>query len=188
MLLFPLILIAIALAMDSFAVSISTGLAMRQLRLKQMMKISLIFGFFQGLMPIIGWCAGLYFEPFIKQLDHWIAFILLGFIGGKMIWESFRNCASAPVINPYSNRTIITLAFATSIDALAIGLSFSLLNDTILIPAFIIGLVTVVFSMAGLILGVKLGNICPGRIIFLGGIILIFIGVKILVEHLGQCC
>ena len=188
MTLLSLILISIALAMDSFAVSISAGLAMKKVRLRQMGKISLLFALFQGVMPILGWLAGVYFEPYIKRFDHWIAFILLCAIGGKMIWEAIDKQTDAPAINPYCNRTITALAFATSIDALAIGLSFSILDYAILMPAFVIGLITFIFSLGGLTLGVKLGNVCGTKIELVGGIILVGIGIKIVLEHLTTCC
>ncbi|MGV8828816.1 MAG: manganese efflux pump MntP [Breznakibacter sp.] len=188
MTLLSLILISIALAMDSFAVSISAGLAMKKVKIRQMGKISLLFALFQGVMPIIGWLAGVYFEPYINRFDHWIAFILLSAIGGKMIWEAIDKQTDAPAINPYCNRTLTTLAFATSIDALAIGLSFSILNYAILVPAFVIGLITFIFSLGGLTLGVKLGNVCGTKIELAGGIILVGIGIKIVIEHLSSCC
>ncbi len=186
--LFSLILIAIALAMDSFAVSISTGIALKRVRMRPMVKISFLFGLFQGVMPIIGWSVGYYFEPYIKQFDHWIAFLLLSAIGGKIIWETLKKSSDSIAINPYCICTIATLALATSIDALAIGISFSLLDDEIFLPSFIIGVVTFIFSLLGLFLGIKLVNICTKRIALVGGIILIVIGFKILYQHLATCC
>lgn len=174
---------AIALAMDSFAVSISAGLSLKFFQLKTMSKISVFFAVFQGLMPVIGWFLGRSFENYIKSIDHWVAFLLLSFIGGKMIYESFKHESEAPCINPHCTKTITTLAIATSIDALAVGISFSLLGVEIMFPAFIIGLTTLIFAFGGLTIGLRLGSVLKNKIEFLGGVILIGIGMKILLEH-----
>ncbi len=178
-----LILIAIALAMDSFAVSISTGSVLKQFHFKAMGKISFLFALFQGAMPVIGWYAGESFEEYIRDYDHWVAFVLLTVIGGKMIYESIWGEEETQYLDPYSFRKMATLAIATSIDAFAIGISFSVLNLEIVFPALIIGLVTFLFSFAGLTIGIKLGKAFGSKVELIGGLILIFIGVKILLEH-----
>ena len=183
MTLLTLIFIAVALAMDSFAVSITTGSVLRKFHFKAMGKISFLFALFQGAMPVIGWYAGESFEEYIRDYDHWVAFFLLTFIGGKMIYESVWGEEETPYLDPYSFRKMATLAIATSIDAFAIGISFSVLNIEIAFPALIIGLVTFIFSFAGLTIGIKLGRAFGSKVELIGGLILIFIGVKILLEH-----
>lgn len=179
-----LILIASALAMDSFAVSITAGISLKRFKAATMLRISLIFAFFQGLMPLIGWSLGLNFVEVISNYDHWVVFILLSLIGGKMIYEAMQHQEEAHSINIYSNKTICALGFATSIDALAVGFSFSLLDVEIGLPAIIIGLTTFVFSFGGLTIGLKLGSIFRTKIELVGGLILLGIGIKVLVSHL----
>ncbi len=179
-----LLLIASALAMDSFAVSITAGISLQRFKAATMLRISLIFAFFQGLMPVIGWSLGLNFVEVISSYDHWVVFVLLSFIGGKMIYEAIQHQEAAHSINIYSNKTICALGFATSIDALAVGFSFSLLDVKIGIPAFVIGLTTFVFSFAGLTIGMKLGSIFRTKIELIGGLILVGIGFKVLISHL----
>ena len=181
--LLTLILIAVALAMDSFAVSITTGSVLKQFHLKAMGKISFLFALFQGALPVIGWYAGDSFEEYIRDYDHWVAFILLALIGGKMIYESFWGEEETAYLDPHSFRKMATLAIATSIDAFAIGISFSVLNIEIFYPAFIIGIVTFIFSFAGLTIGIRLGRAFGSKVELIGGLILISIGVKILLEH-----
>lgn len=180
-----LITIAIGLAIDSFAVSISAGIALKKIHLSVMGKISLTFAFFQGMMPVVGWSIGRSFKEYIEAYDHWIAFGLLSIIGGKMVYESFDKSDDAKcALNPYCKKTITALSVATSIDALAVGVSFSILGLEIVSPALIIGLVTFIFSFGGLIIGIKLGNFHRRKIEFAGGVILVGIGIKILVDHL----
>jgi len=178
-----LIFIAVALAMDSFAVSISTGSVLKQFHFKAMGKISFLFALFQGAMPVIGWYAGESFEEYIRDYDHWVAFILLTLIGGKMIYEALGSKEETSYLDPYSFRKMATLAIATSIDAFAIGISFSILNIDIVFPAIIIGIITFLFSFGGLTIGIKLGKAFGSKVELIGGLILIFIGVKILLEH-----
>ncbi|MBR8535771.1 manganese efflux pump [Carboxylicivirga sediminis] len=179
-----LILLASALAMDSFAVSITAGISLKRFKASTMLRISLIFAFFQGIMPVIGWSLGLNFVEVISNYDHWVVFILLGFIGGKMIYEALQHHEEAHCINIYSNRTICLLGIATSIDALAVGFSFSLLDVEIILPAIIIGCTTFLFSFGGLTIGLKLGSIFRSKIELIGGIILVGIGFKVLIEHI----
>ncbi len=180
-----LIIIAIALAMDSFAVSITTGSVLKHFNFKAMGKISFLFALFQGAMPVVGWLAGNSFEEYIKEYDHWIAFALLCAIGGKMIYEAFWGKEGIPYLDPYSFKKMAILAIATSIDAFALGISFSILDVDIIYPAFIIGFITFMFSFAGLTIGIKIGRAFGSKAELIGGLTLIFIGVKILLEHTG---
>ncbi|MBK3517707.1 manganese efflux pump MntP [Carboxylicivirga marina] len=182
--LITLLLLACALAMDSFAVSITAGLSLKQFNATTMSRISVTFALFQGLMPVIGWSLGTNFAAAISRYDHWIVFALLCFIGGKMIYDAIQQHEQAHCINIYSKRTICSLAIATSIDALAVGFTFSLLEVDIVFSAFIIGLMTFIFSFAGLTIGLKLGSIFQRKVEFIGGLLLIAIGTKVLITHL----
>ncbi|HAH72771.1 MAG TPA: hypothetical protein DCM09_06490 [Butyricimonas virosa] len=182
--LFELILIAVGLSMDAFAVSICKGLNMRRMNYRHAGIIALFFGVFQALMPAIGWFLGKQFESYITSVDHWIAFILLGFLGGKMIYESFRE--EETTISSFSTKTLLTLGVATSIDALAVGVSMAFLKTSIYFPAFIIGFVTFSLSLIGVICGYRFGKIKGINVELFGGIILIGIGIKILIEHLME--
>jgi len=179
-----LLVLSIALAMDSFAVSITVGLSIQQFQYRTVGKVCFLFALFQGSMPVIGWWLGQSFNESISAIDHWVVFALLLAIGGKMIFEALRYQEAAPYINVYSNKTISTLAMATSIDALGVGISFSILQVDILFPALIIGIVTFLFSLLGISIGWKLGSICRNKIELIGGLLLIGIGIKVLLEHL----
>ena len=174
-------LLAIGLAMDCFAVSIASGIILKRTQWRPMLVMALAFGLFQALMPFIGWMFAKSFSHLIESIDHWIAFAILAFLGGRMILESF---------NPASPKVVFTMAIATSIDALAIGISFAFLgiNDytEILSPILIIGFVSFVMSLIGLFFGIKCGCGCARKLKaeLWGGIILVFIGLKILIEHL----
>ena len=180
-----LIFIAIALAMDSFAVSISTGSVLKHFHFKAMGKISFLFALFQGIMPVIGWFAGNSFEEYISDYDHWVAFVLLSAIGGKMIYEALWGTDDSPYLDPYSFKKMATLAIATSIDALAVGLSLAVVGITIWTPAVVIGITASLLTVAGMLLGGKVGQIWGKRVEIIGGMVLIGIGIKILVEHLS---
>ena len=177
-------LIAGALSMDALAVAIARGISVRRRRLRQALRVALFFGLFQALMPMIGWLAGRELQGFISGLDHWVAFGLLVFVGGKMIVESFRPKDMTGETGPEGLLTLLLLAAATSIDALAVGLSLSLLNAPIVGPALLIGLVTFSLSLAGGLIGSRAGHFCGNKVEALGGLILVGIGVKILIEHL----
>ena len=185
--LLDIILLAIALAMDCFAVSIVSGVLTRKRWLPRM---AFLFGFFQALMPLIGWLATSHFSQQLESIDHWIAFALLAFIGGKMIKESFEDDEEEKHFNPRNLNTQLLLAVATSIDALAIGISFACTGykqlSQIVYPLVVIGIVSFVFSLFGYMLGVRFGKSITRRLKpeLLGGIILIVIGIKILVTHL----
>lgn len=182
-----LLLIAVGLSMDAFAVSLCKGLCMKKLRYGHAAIIALFFGVFQMAMPIIGWALGKQFERWITPVDHWIAFVLLGYIGGKMIWEALHGaddeaCDTTGRIN---YRDLTGLAVATSIDALAVGITFAFLNTPILPASSEIGIITFALSFVGVLLGHRFGTRFRSRAEIAGGITLILIGLKILLEHLG---
>ncbi len=179
-----ILLIAVGLAMDSLAVSISGGIVMRPFCMRQSLRLALTMGIFQGGMTLLGWLMGVSFSSYITTFDHWIAFILLGFLGGKMIYESFGE--EETTISSFSTKTLLTLGVATSIDALAVGVSMAFLKTSIYFPALIIGFVTFALSLIGDISGYRFGKIKGINVELFGGIILIAIGVKILIEHLME--
>jgi putative Mn2+ efflux pump MntP len=179
--------LAVALAMDAFAVALVTGLALRPLRWAQLLRMSLCFGLFQAAMPILGWSLGKAVYRSIAAYDHWIAFVLLAFVGGKMLVEALFDKEDSPPTTMDSTRGIplLILGIATSIDALAVGLSLSMLGVSIILPALVIGMVCIGFTAAGMVLGRRIGALWGPRVEIFGGLILIGIGIKILVEHLG---
>jgi putative Mn2+ efflux pump MntP len=179
-----IIFIGIGLAMDAFAVSICKGLSMKKLDIKKAVIIALYFGIFQAVMPIIGYLLGSSFQNIVTNIDHWIAFILLLFIGGNMIKESF-DPEDDKKNDDVSFKTMIVLAIATSIDALAVGITLAFLQTNLLFSVSIIGIITFVLSLVGVKIGNKFGDKFQNKAEFAGGIILILIGVKILLEHLG---
>ncbi|RHQ41184.1 MULTISPECIES: manganese efflux pump MntP [unclassified Roseburia] len=186
---FTLLLMGAGLSMDAFAVSICKGLSMRKVNKKQCLVIGLFFGGFQALMPFIGWVLGSQFEQYITSIDHWIAFILLGFIGGKMVVEAIREKDEAVEVgkmdSPLDLKEMFILAIATSIDALAVGITFAFLQVPIVEAVSIIGITTFVISVIGVYVGNFFGNRYKKKAELAGGIILILIGLKILLEHLG---
>ncbi len=175
--------IAVGLAMDAFAVSVASGAVIKRRHLHNAARFGLFFGGFQMAMPVIGWAAGGHFRRFVSGVDHWVAFGLLAFIGFRMIYNSFRpggpkaDCAFGP-------ERMVMLSIATSIDALAVGLSFAFLDIPILAPVAIIGAVAFVFSFAGVLIGARVGNFFENKLEAAGGVILVVIGIKILLEHL----
>ena len=181
---FTILFIAAGLAMDSFAVSITSGITMRNLRINSALKIAMFFGLFQAGMPIIGWLAGLSVIEFISGIDHWIAFGLLGLIGCKMIYESIKMEPREKEINRLNAYVLLILSVATSIDALAVGLSFAFLKIPIVTPIIVIGPVTFLLSFLGVFVGNRFGHFFEKKIEIVGGLILIGIGIKILFEHL----
>ena len=185
-----ILLIGVGLSMDAFAVSICKGLGMTKVNRKQALTIGLYFGGFQALMPFIGYMLGIRFEKNITSIDHWIAFILLGFIGGKMVYEAVKEKDDDAVVEKdlaLNQGEMLLLAIATSIDALAVGIMFAFTYDSLNIywAIAIIGLTTFVLSIVGVIVGNFFGNKYKKKSEIAGGIILILIGVKILLEHLG---
>jgi len=178
------LLIGVGLAMDAFAVSICKGLAMKKLAPRSACIIGLWFGGFQALMPFIGWVLGTQFESYITAIDHWIAFILLGFIGGNMLREAFGKDEDEKTDDSISFKTMLLLAVATSIDALAVGITFAFLKVNIFSSIAVIGAVTFFIAVAGVAIGHAFGLKFKKKAEILGGVILILIGLKILIEHL----
>ena len=188
-----LIFTAFALSMDAFAVSITKGMTIKNLKKSTALKMALAFGVFQGAMPLLGWALGISFESYIKSIDHWIAFILLGFIGFNMIKGFFDDrkeenaseleFSATTDVDDLSNKEIIMLAVATSIDALAVGISFAFLNVSIIPAASIICIITFLVCVVGVFVGNKLGDIFNGYAELVGGVILILIGFNIFNEH-----
>ena len=188
-----LIFTAFALSMDAFAVSITKGMTIKNLKKSTALKMALAFGVFQGAMPLLGWVLGISFESYIKSIDHWIAFILLGFIGFNMIKgffddrkegkESELEFSATADEHDLSNKEIIMLAVATSIDALAVGISFAFLNVSIIPAASIICIITFLVCVVGVFVGNKVGDIFNGYAELVGGVILILIGFNIFNEH-----
>jgi putative Mn2+ efflux pump MntP len=181
-----LLAIAIGLAMDAFAVAIGAGLQLCQVTNRQKFRLAWHFGLFQAFMPVLGWLAGLTLVDYIEPVDHWIAFGLLTFIGGKMVYEAYRHRdEEADRCDPTKGWSLVMLSIATSIDALAVGLSLAVLGVDIWFPAIVIGIVAGVLTIVGLELGTRFGALLGRRMEVVGGLILIGIGVKILVEHLA---
>jgi putative Mn2+ efflux pump MntP len=176
--------LALGLAADAFAVSLSSGLTIRHMKINKALKIALFFGGFQALMPLIGWIAGLTMRGSISAIDHWIAFGLLSFIGGKMIYEATQEEVEDKKFNPLDTYTLVTLAVATSLDALAVGFGFAVLKTSIAASVTTIGFITFFLCFAGVFIGHKCGAFCQKQVEILGGLVLICIGAKILVEHL----
>ena len=186
-----LLLLSAALAMDCFTVSMMSGVILRRNFTMPIMRMAFLFGLFQAAMPLIGWLGTAHFSQYLEAVDHWIAFGLLAFIGGKMVWESFHGeDEEHQIFNPLKLRTQLLLAVATSIDALAVGISMACLSYTrieqLTVPLFIIGMGSVLFSLLGYWLGVRFGKAIARRLKpeLVGGIVLIFIGVKVLLTHL----
>ncbi|HZL09971.1 MAG TPA: manganese efflux pump MntP family protein [Prolixibacteraceae bacterium] len=177
-------LLAIGLSFDSFAVSVCSGLNLPRIRFFQAVKIAIFLALFQACMPLVGWLVGNSIKSLIEPVDHWIVFGLLSLIGGKMIIESLISSEARVIKNPLNIRVILMLSLATSIDALAVGFSFATLLDQIMIAVLIIGAVTFIASMLGILLGKKIGPKINRYAEIAGGLILILIGTKILIEHL----
>lgn len=181
---FTLLGIAVALAMDAFAVALATGMNLATLTGRHLFRLGFHFGLFQALMPIIGWLAGLSVQQRIAAWDHWIAFGLLAFVGGHMLWEAFtHDDAETQDSDPTRGVSLVLLSVATSIDALAVGFSLSVLGVSIWMPAVVIGLVAGALTVIGMLLGRRVGDHWGPRVEIAGGLILIGIGLKILAEH-----
>ncbi len=181
---FVIFLVALSLSIDTFAISVSSGLAYQEITFLEACKIAITLAFFQTMMPLAGWGLGEQIKVYIESFDHWIAFILLFILGIKMISEAFKENEEKQ-FNPLNPFTMITMAIATSIDALAVGFTFSLIYLPIIYSAVIIGFVTYFASMLGILLGKKVTFKNTRWIDLLGGVILISIGIKILLEHIN---
>lgn len=178
-------LLAVGVSMDAFSVSIGKGLSIKKVTLRDMLTVGLWFGGFQALMPVIGYFLGVHFAELVTKVDHWIAFTLLLLIGANMIREAFGEETQLQEPHSFGFRTMLTLAVATSIDALAVGISFAFIQAPLWTSVLTIGLTTAAFSAFGLLIGKEVGSrFHKGAEIF-GGVILILIGLKILTEHLG---
>jgi putative Mn2+ efflux pump MntP len=178
------IILAIGLSMDSFAVSIGCGLTEQKISFGHAAKISISLAFFQGVLPVAGWFMGTEIKGYVEDFDHWIAFLLLLFLGGKMIIESFNKDNSNALSDIYSWKHIIVLSIATSIDALVVGFSYALASSrNIFSGALIIAAVTFFFAMLGIRIGKDVGSSLGPKVELLGGVILIGIGLKILLQH-----
>ena len=183
----PILSLAVALAMDAFAVSVAVGIGLKQVSPRQMFRLSWHFGLFQALMPVIGWYSGVKVRALVEAFDHWVAFSLLLFVGGKMLWEAFQpdDDEEEDPSDPTRRMSLVVLSVATSIDALAVGFSMSVLNVSIACPALIIGITAALFTLVGMQIGArfssssKLGHWAE----IAGGVVLIGIGVHILMEH-----
>jgi putative Mn2+ efflux pump MntP len=181
---FFVIFIAVGLSADCFAVALSSSIANRNIGIKPICYTALSFGTFQALMPVLGWLAGTKVVQFIAGYDHWAAFVLLTAVGGRMIWESLHSRESNYRINFTKILTLLTLSIATSIDALAIGLTFAFLKVNIIFAGSVIGIVAFTITMVGFLLGKKMSTFMGKRAEIMGGLILIGIGIKIVLEHI----
>jgi manganese efflux pump family protein len=179
-----ILLISLSMAMDAFAVCLGAGAQDETIGRRPTFRLAFHFGLFQFLMPVLGWFAGATIERYIAVYDHWIAFSLLAFVGGRMVWSGFHPEGESDRSDPSRGWTLVLLSIAVSIDALAVGLSLGIVGVTIWVPAVVIGIVTGLVSWLGLRLGNKLGEKFGKRMEVAGGIILILIGVRILLGHL----
>jgi manganese efflux pump family protein len=182
--LFEIVLIALGLSMDCFAASIALGINMKSQRTWHYLRISLAFAVSQGVMPLLGWLAGNTFSHLITEYDHWVAFGILLVLGLRMIYEHFQQQEDKKQINPNKKRVVFTLAFATSIDALAVGITFSFLTIDMTLATVVIALTTLLVSLIGLFLGHRSKSKLSIPAELIGGLFLIGIGIKILIEHL----
>lgn len=182
---FSILVIAIGLGMDAFAVAVGTAVVLRKPALSSVFRLSFFFGIFQFMMPVAGWSAGQTVSGFIRNYDHWLAFLLLAAIGCKMIFDAFRDDTEKKWSDPTKGLPLIMLSVATSIDALAVGLSLAFLEVAILYPSVIIGIVAFGMTWVGMVFGERLGRVFGKKVEMAGGLILLGIGVKILLEHLG---
>jgi manganese efflux pump family protein len=179
-----ILLISLSMAMDAFAVCLGAGAQEQTVGPRPTFRLAFHFGLFQFLMPIIGWFAGATIERYIAAYDHWIAFALLAFVGGRMVYSGFHSEQDVEKDDPSRGWTLVLLSIAVSIDALAVGLSLGIVGVTIWVPAVVIGIVTGLVSWLGLRLGNKLGEKFGQRMEIIGGIVLILIGIRILLGHL----
>lgn len=182
--LLSLTLIGVGLSIDSLAASITTGACSKQIKLKHVLKVAAFMAFFQGTMPLVGWLIGSSFKRIIEDYDHWVAFVLLLGIGGKLIYDGIKNSVEEVNTNPTKNMLLAGMALATSIDAMILGIGFGLIEINIWLAMLIIGSTTFLFSSVGVFVGDKLGNKINKGIEIFGGLVLIGLGLKILLEHI----
>jgi putative Mn2+ efflux pump MntP len=181
--LITIILLAVGLGVDAFSVAIGIGATNNKKSWFPVLRLAAAFGIFQFVMPVIGWLAGLTVVEIISSFDHWIAFALLALVGGKMIWEGFEKESNEDREDQTRGWPLLILSIATSIDALAVGFSFSVLKNPIFFPAVIIGIVCFVMTITGMIFGKVLARIFGKKVEIFGGLVLIAIGIKILIDH-----
>jgi len=181
--LLTIIMVAVGLSMDALAVSVVSGAAYKQLHIKHTLRMAGFFGGFQAFMPAVGYLAGLTVRQYISNYDHWVAFAILTTVGVKMIYESFKIKAEKQTFDPANLMLLLALSVATSIDALAVGITLSLITNAIAAAVIIIGLVTFTLSYAGVFIGKRFGHFFESKIEALGGLVLIALGVKILLQH-----
>lgn len=187
MTIFVLLLTALGLSMDAFAVSVSNAMCYPKMQRSQAIKASACFGLFQGIMPLLGFFAGRLIGDFMSRIDHWVALVLLGFIGGKMAWEgiqALRKPESCPNDAQYTGKTMLMQALATSIDALAVGISFAILDVNIVFAAALIALTTFVCCVVGSALGKRFGALLGDWAQIIGGLLLAGIGINIFIQHM----
>lgn len=182
-----ILLLAVGLAMDAAAVAAGRGLAVPRVLPRHVVRVALFFGGFQALMPLLGWLVGARFGTLVESWDHWIAFVLLGAIGGKMLWEAHAGGPDAEQGpgDPFGLRVMLVLAIATSVDALAVGITLPMLGAPLLLSLVTIGVTTAALSVAGLYAGRRFGALLGRRLDLVGGLVLIGLGTKILIEHLS---
>ena len=181
--LIEVIAIAVGLAMDAFAVSLAAGAGSHLKTKRSALRLAFHLGLFQALMPVIGWYLGTRALPMIEAVDHWVAFGLLAFIGGRMVFSGFAGESEAATTDPSKGVTMVSLSVACSIDALAVGISLAALNVAIWTPSLVIGIITAAISVMGIALGAQFGDRYGNRAEILGGLVLIAIGIKILGDH-----
>ncbi len=179
-----IILLAVGLSMDSLAVSVTSGIILKQCAYKHILRIAFVLAFFQALFTLLGYLLGFSFLKYITSIDHWIAFAMLLYLGGNMIWESMHEEEVESKMNPLCTKTLCGLGVATSIDALAVGISLAMMQTSLFEVISIIGVVTFLFSAFGVYFGCKVGTKLNLKLDLIGGIILMGIGIKILIEHL----
>ncbi|HXH33543.1 MAG TPA: manganese efflux pump MntP family protein [Plantibacter sp.] len=181
----PLLLIALGVSADAFAVALTKGLHMRRFNVRHALIIAGTFGLFQAVMPLIGWVLGTQFAPYITGIDHWVAFGLLALVGGKMLWEAFSSHDDTEQdFDRINTRQLLVLALATSIDALAIGITLAFLPGSIIEAVILIGITTFALAFLGVVIGRRVGQRFGKPAEIAGGVILILIGTKILIDHL----
>ena len=182
-----ILLVSFGVAMDAFAVSVSAGVAAKKIKLRQALLMGAFFGGFQVLMPLIGWCGGNACKQLVESFADWAAFTLLVLVGGKMIYEACgKKAEGEEPADPFKLKILFILALATSIDALAVGVTFSFVNVPLLLSVSMMGLVTFIASVAGVYIGELFGHLFERKFEFAGGLVIILIGVKILIEHLWK--
>lgn len=177
-------LIALSLTFDTFAVSVTAGLVENKIKLWQAVKIALIFAFLQAIFPVIGWVLGVQISSFVNAYQHWVAFVLLLIIGSKMVFDALKNEEQKKTLDIFDIKVVFILGMATSIDALFIGLSFAFVDVNIWLAAFLIGFFTYFVAMIGMLIGKKAGHLFGQKAEIIGGLVLVTIGVKILLENI----